>query len=140
MVSALRKHSCGEPEVCTLPSPPLHHIGDDNQVETSNVWFVCFSLLEVCCDLKVLFRCCTGKQNENLAPESTVAALHSHQHHAQSQFFLLPDEHPAPLLPVERVHADAAVSGVVHCQRLLPLHRHVLWISLHPTAAAAAAA
>lgn len=32
-VSVLRKHSCGEPEVCTLPSPPLHHIGDDNQVQ-----------------------------------------------------------------------------------------------------------
>lgn len=28
-----RKHSCGEPEVCTLPSPPLHHLGDDNQVK-----------------------------------------------------------------------------------------------------------
>lgn len=31
--SVLRKHSCGEPEVCTLPSPPLHHIGDDSQVK-----------------------------------------------------------------------------------------------------------
>lgn len=28
-----RKHSCGEQEVCTLPSPPLHHTSDDsNQV------------------------------------------------------------------------------------------------------------
>lgn len=32
-MSVLRKHSCGEPEVCTLPSPPLHHIIDDNQVK-----------------------------------------------------------------------------------------------------------
>jgi len=33
MFSVLRKHSCGEPEVCTLPSPQLHHITDDNQVK-----------------------------------------------------------------------------------------------------------
>lgn len=33
LVPVLRKHSCGEPEVCTLPSPPLHHISDDNQVQ-----------------------------------------------------------------------------------------------------------
>ena len=30
--SALRKHSCGDPEACTLPSPPLHHMVDDSQV------------------------------------------------------------------------------------------------------------
>ncbi|XP_045061968.1 granule associated Rac and RHOG effector protein 1 [Coregonus clupeaformis] len=29
-----RKHSCGEQEVCTLPSPPLHHMGDDNNQDS----------------------------------------------------------------------------------------------------------
>lgn len=34
----LRKHSCGEQEVCTLPSPPLHHSSDDsNQVKMSHL-------------------------------------------------------------------------------------------------------
>ncbi|CAB1339226.1 unnamed protein product, partial [Coregonus sp. 'balchen'] len=28
------KHSCGEQEVCTLPSPPLHHMGDDNNQDS----------------------------------------------------------------------------------------------------------
>ncbi|CAG01219.1 unnamed protein product [Tetraodon nigroviridis] len=35
-VKQRRKHSCGEPEVCTLPSPPLHHITDDNQARQQN--------------------------------------------------------------------------------------------------------
>ncbi|MEQ2315465.1 hypothetical protein AMECASPLE_022716 [Ameca splendens] len=38
MPSWCRKHSCGEPEVCTLPSPPLHHIGDDNQESKTKTW------------------------------------------------------------------------------------------------------
>uniref|UniRef100_A0A4W5RNE7 Granule associated Rac and RHOG effector 1 n=1 Tax=Hucho hucho TaxID=62062 RepID=A0A4W5RNE7_9TELE len=33
-VKQRRKHSCGEQEVCTLPSPPLHHLGDDNNQES----------------------------------------------------------------------------------------------------------
>ncbi|RVE74809.1 hypothetical protein OJAV_G00025850 [Oryzias javanicus] len=37
-VKQRRKHSCGEPEVCTLPSPPLHHIGDDNQESKTKTW------------------------------------------------------------------------------------------------------
>uniref|UniRef100_A0A096MG69 Granule associated Rac and RHOG effector 1 n=1 Tax=Poecilia formosa TaxID=48698 RepID=A0A096MG69_POEFO len=37
-VKQRRKHSCGEPEVCTLPSPPLHHIGDDNQDSKTKTW------------------------------------------------------------------------------------------------------
>uniref|UniRef100_A0A3B3CAT8 Granule associated Rac and RHOG effector 1 n=1 Tax=Oryzias melastigma TaxID=30732 RepID=A0A3B3CAT8_ORYME len=37
-VKQRRKHSCGEPEVCTLPSPPLHHIGDDTQESKTKTW------------------------------------------------------------------------------------------------------
>ncbi|KAF7698847.1 hypothetical protein HF521_003589 [Silurus meridionalis] len=37
-VKPRRKHSCGEPEVCTLPSPPLHHAGDDNQDSKTKTW------------------------------------------------------------------------------------------------------
>ncbi|KAM9410374.1 granule associated Rac and RHOG effector protein 1 [Pholidichthys leucotaenia] len=37
-VKQRRKHSCGEPEVCTLPSPPLHHISDDNQDSKTKTW------------------------------------------------------------------------------------------------------
>ncbi|XP_061601598.1 granule associated Rac and RHOG effector protein 1-like [Cololabis saira] len=37
-VKQRRKHSYGEPEVCTLPSPPLHHIGDDNQDSKTKTW------------------------------------------------------------------------------------------------------
>ncbi|KAM9861072.1 granule associated Rac and RHOG effector protein 1 [Aulostomus maculatus] len=37
-VKQRRKHSCGESEVCTLPSPPLHHIGDDNQDSKTKTW------------------------------------------------------------------------------------------------------
>uniref|UniRef100_A0A667ZPQ0 Granule associated Rac and RHOG effector 1 n=1 Tax=Myripristis murdjan TaxID=586833 RepID=A0A667ZPQ0_9TELE len=37
-VKQRRKHSCGEQEVCTLPSPPLHHIGDDNQDSKTKTW------------------------------------------------------------------------------------------------------
>uniref|UniRef100_M4APZ9 Granule associated Rac and RHOG effector 1 n=1 Tax=Xiphophorus maculatus TaxID=8083 RepID=M4APZ9_XIPMA len=37
-VKQRRKHSCGEPEVCTLSSPPLHHIGDDNQDSKTKTW------------------------------------------------------------------------------------------------------
>uniref|UniRef100_H3CYU6 Granule associated Rac and RHOG effector 1 n=1 Tax=Tetraodon nigroviridis TaxID=99883 RepID=H3CYU6_TETNG len=37
-VKQRRKHSCGEPEVCTLPSPPLHHITDDNQDSKTKTW------------------------------------------------------------------------------------------------------
>ncbi|KAL6112813.1 garre1 [Pungitius sinensis] len=37
-VKQRRKHSCGEPEVCTLPSPPLHHIIDDNQDSKTKTW------------------------------------------------------------------------------------------------------
>uniref|UniRef100_A0A3P8XQC0 DUF4745 domain-containing protein n=1 Tax=Esox lucius TaxID=8010 RepID=A0A3P8XQC0_ESOLU len=33
-VKQRRKHSCGEQEVCTLPSPPLHHLGDDNSQDS----------------------------------------------------------------------------------------------------------
>ncbi|XP_062860968.1 granule associated Rac and RHOG effector protein 1-like [Trichomycterus rosablanca] len=33
-VKPRRKHSCGEQEVCTLPSPPLHHASDDNNQES----------------------------------------------------------------------------------------------------------
>ncbi|XP_075934173.1 granule associated Rac and RHOG effector protein 1 isoform X2 [Anarhichas minor] len=37
-VKQRRKHSCGEPEVCTLPSPPLHHMADDNQDSKTKTW------------------------------------------------------------------------------------------------------
>ncbi|XP_049574728.1 granule associated Rac and RHOG effector protein 1 [Syngnathus scovelli] len=37
-VKQRRKHSCGEPEACTLPSPPLHHIADDNQDSKTKTW------------------------------------------------------------------------------------------------------
>lgn len=37
-VKQRRKHSCGEPEACTLPSPPLHHIGDDSQDSKTKTW------------------------------------------------------------------------------------------------------
>ncbi|KAM8877198.1 granule associated Rac and RHOG effector protein 1 isoform 1-T3 [Synchiropus picturatus] len=37
-VKQRRKHSCGEPEVCTLPSPPLHHMGDDSQDSKTKTW------------------------------------------------------------------------------------------------------
>uniref|UniRef100_A0A8C7USV3 DUF4745 domain-containing protein n=1 Tax=Oncorhynchus mykiss TaxID=8022 RepID=A0A8C7USV3_ONCMY len=37
-VKQRRKHSCGEQEVCTLPSPPLHHLGDDNQESKTKTW------------------------------------------------------------------------------------------------------
>ncbi|KAG7274929.1 hypothetical protein CRUP_002339 [Coryphaenoides rupestris] len=37
-VKQRRKHSCGEQEVCTLPSPPLHHLGDDNQDSKTKTW------------------------------------------------------------------------------------------------------
>ncbi|KAL1007418.1 hypothetical protein UPYG_G00086530 [Umbra pygmaea] len=33
-VKQRRKHSCGEQEVCTLPSPPLHQLGDDNNQDS----------------------------------------------------------------------------------------------------------
>ncbi|KAI1889484.1 hypothetical protein AGOR_G00163350 [Albula goreensis] len=33
-VKQRRKHSCGEQEACPLPSPPLHHFGDDNSQES----------------------------------------------------------------------------------------------------------
>ncbi|KAK1785404.1 hypothetical protein P4O66_018779 [Electrophorus voltai] len=33
-VKPRRKHSCGEQEVCTLPSPPLHHTSDDNNQDS----------------------------------------------------------------------------------------------------------
>ncbi|KAG5848851.1 hypothetical protein ANANG_G00103810 [Anguilla anguilla] len=33
-VKQRRKHSCGEQEVCPLPSSPLHHSGDDNNQES----------------------------------------------------------------------------------------------------------
>uniref|UniRef100_A0A8C5DE71 DUF4745 domain-containing protein n=1 Tax=Gouania willdenowi TaxID=441366 RepID=A0A8C5DE71_GOUWI len=37
-VKQRRKHSCGEPEMSTLPSPPLHHITDDNQDSKTKTW------------------------------------------------------------------------------------------------------
>ncbi|XP_058243899.1 granule associated Rac and RHOG effector protein 1-like isoform X2 [Hemibagrus wyckioides] len=38
-VKPRRKHSCGEQEVCTLPSPPLHHASDDsNQESKTKTW------------------------------------------------------------------------------------------------------
>uniref|UniRef100_A0A8C9VWU5 Granule associated Rac and RHOG effector 1 n=1 Tax=Scleropages formosus TaxID=113540 RepID=A0A8C9VWU5_SCLFO len=38
-VKQRRKHSCGEPEVCTLPSPPTHHCGNDsNQDSKTKTW------------------------------------------------------------------------------------------------------
>ncbi|XP_056621884.1 granule associated Rac and RHOG effector protein 1-like [Triplophysa dalaica] len=38
-VKQRRKHSCGEQEVCTLPSPPLHHCSDDsNQDCKTKTW------------------------------------------------------------------------------------------------------
>ncbi|KAK0143835.1 hypothetical protein N1851_017961 [Merluccius polli] len=37
-VKQRRKHSCGEQEVCTLPSPPLHHMVDDNQDSKTKTW------------------------------------------------------------------------------------------------------
>ncbi|XP_059362941.1 granule associated Rac and RHOG effector protein 1-like isoform X2 [Carassius carassius] len=38
-VKQRRKHSCGEQEVCTLPSPPLHHASDDsNQDSKTKTW------------------------------------------------------------------------------------------------------
>uniref|UniRef100_A0A671L654 DUF4745 domain-containing protein n=1 Tax=Sinocyclocheilus anshuiensis TaxID=1608454 RepID=A0A671L654_9TELE len=38
-VKQRRKHSCGEQEVCTLPSPPLHHTSDDsNQDSKTKTW------------------------------------------------------------------------------------------------------
>ncbi|XP_061132065.1 granule associated Rac and RHOG effector protein 1-like [Syngnathus typhle] len=37
-VKQRRKHSYGEPEACTLPSPPLHHIADDNQDSKTKTW------------------------------------------------------------------------------------------------------
>ncbi|TRY90156.1 hypothetical protein DNTS_033344 [Danionella cerebrum] len=38
-VKQRRKHSCGEQEVCTLPSPPLHHSSDDsNQDSKTKTW------------------------------------------------------------------------------------------------------
>lgn len=37
-VKQRRKHSCGDSEVCTLPSPPLHHSGDDNQESKTKTW------------------------------------------------------------------------------------------------------
>ncbi|MEQ2204666.1 hypothetical protein XENOCAPTIV_016664, partial [Xenoophorus captivus] len=47
-VKQRRKHSCGEPEVCTLPSPPLHHIGDDNQMNLppSSQWSDSMQMLQ----------------------------------------------------------------------------------------------
>ncbi len=33
-----RKHSCGEQEVCTLPSPPLHHTSDDSNQVLMTLW------------------------------------------------------------------------------------------------------
>ncbi|KAK5914939.1 hypothetical protein CesoFtcFv8_000578 [Champsocephalus esox] len=53
-------------------------------------------------------------------PQSSMATLHPHQHHAQPQLLPVPDEPPPPLLPVERLHADAPVSGVVYRRRLPP--------------------
>uniref|UniRef100_A0A8C1XSD9 Granule associated Rac and RHOG effector 1 n=1 Tax=Cyprinus carpio TaxID=7962 RepID=A0A8C1XSD9_CYPCA len=38
-VKQRRKHSCGEQEVCTLPSPPLHQASDDsNQDSKTKTW------------------------------------------------------------------------------------------------------
>ncbi|XP_028811831.1 granule associated Rac and RHOG effector protein 1 [Denticeps clupeoides] len=38
-VKQRRKHSCGEQEVCTLPSPPLHHAADDSgQDSKTKTW------------------------------------------------------------------------------------------------------
>lgn len=38
-VKQRRKHSCGEQEVCTLPSPPLHHATDDScQDSKTKTW------------------------------------------------------------------------------------------------------
>ncbi|XP_077568907.1 si:ch211-79l17.1 [Stigmatopora nigra] len=37
-VKQRRKHSCGEPEACTLPSPALHHIIDDSQDSKTKTW------------------------------------------------------------------------------------------------------
>ncbi|XP_036399295.1 granule associated Rac and RHOG effector protein 1-like isoform X2 [Megalops cyprinoides] len=38
-VKQRRKHSCGEQEACPLPSPPLHHSGDDdNQESKTKTW------------------------------------------------------------------------------------------------------
>ncbi|XP_061670689.1 granule associated Rac and RHOG effector protein 1-like isoform X1 [Syngnathoides biaculeatus] len=37
-VKQRRKHSCGEPEACTLPSPGLHHVADDNQDSKTKTW------------------------------------------------------------------------------------------------------
>ncbi|XP_023701356.2 granule associated Rac and RHOG effector protein 1 [Paramormyrops kingsleyae] len=38
-VKQRRKHSCGEPEACTLPSPPIHHPGDDGgQDSKTKTW------------------------------------------------------------------------------------------------------
>ncbi|XP_057686852.1 granule associated Rac and RHOG effector protein 1-like [Corythoichthys intestinalis] len=37
-VKQRRKHSCGEPEACTLPSPALHHVADDNQDSKTKTW------------------------------------------------------------------------------------------------------
>ncbi|XP_077419490.1 granule associated Rac and RHOG effector protein 1 [Vanacampus margaritifer] len=37
-VKQRRKHSCGEPEACKLPSPPLHHMVDDSQDSKTKTW------------------------------------------------------------------------------------------------------
>ncbi|KAF3832297.1 hypothetical protein F7725_025962 [Dissostichus mawsoni] len=74
LVAAVKQRSCGEPEVCTLPSPPLHHLSDDNQVMTAKL------------------RPGPPKLHGNTPPT---------QHHAQPQLLPVPDEPPPPLLPVE---------------------------------------
>lgn len=79
----------------------------------------------------------TGQQDENLATQSPLATLlPSHQHTAQSQLFLVPDDHP--LQPMERLDADAAVAGVVHGGRLPRLCGPLFCLPIRYAAAAAA--
>lgn len=66
--------------------------------------------------LKTLF-CVSGKQNQNVATQSTLAApLPTAQHTAQPKHATLCSHQPRQ--PVERHHADAAVTGVGCHQRL----------------------
>lgn len=73
-----------------------------------------------------------------MASEGTMAALHPLQHYAQSQLFPLSNDDT--FQPVGRLHANAAVSGLVNSQWVLSFQRPLVRLPLHSAAAAAAAA
>lgn len=101
-------------------------------------WILVFTLPAQNLSLSKSFLLSVGEQDEDVATQSPVAALLTLQHRVPARLLPLPDERT--FQPMGRVHADAAVSGVVDGRRVSRLGGPDVQLpAVHPAAAAAAA-